>query len=41
MNKILIDTMHIESMFGKYHAYLELIDAIDEGTDDWRITNVK
>lgn len=31
MNKILIDTMHIESMLSKDPAYLELIDAIDDG----------
>lgn len=31
MNKILIDTMHIESMFCEDPAYLELMDAIDDG----------
>ncbi|GFO97945.1 hypothetical protein ig2599ANME_2156 [groundwater metagenome] len=31
MNKILIDTMHIEAIFSKDTRYLKLIDAIDEG----------
>lgn len=31
MNKILIDTMHIEAIFSKDPRYLNLIDAIDDG----------
>lgn len=31
MNKILIDTMHIEAIFSKDTRYLKLIDAIDDG----------
>lgn len=31
MNKILIDTMHIEAIFSKDLRYLKLIDAIDDG----------
>jgi predicted nucleic acid-binding protein len=31
MNKILIDTMHIEAIFSKDNKYLKLIDAIDDG----------
>ncbi len=31
MNKILIDTMHIEAIFSKDNRYLKLIDAIDDG----------
>lgn len=31
MNKILIDTMHIEAIFSKDPQYLKLINAIDDG----------
>lgn len=31
MNKILIDTMHIEAIFSSDNKYLKLIDAIDDG----------
>jgi len=31
MNKILIDTMHIEAIFSRDQRYLKLINAIDDG----------